>query len=113
MDGQNAVGKMKLLNTPAGNIARAIMEGGVRLGVSSRGTGNVTNEGHVSDFNFVTIDIVSNPSAPNALPNLVREALENKKVMTLAEAVVHDETAQKYFKKEILNFIQAVRSKAK
>lgn len=109
MDGNDAVGKIKLLNTPSGQIARAIMEGGVRLGVSSRGTGNVTNEGFVSDFNFVTIDIVSNPSAPNAYPNMVREAIENKKVMTLAEAVVHDEAAQKYFKKAMMEFLNSFK----
>lgn len=111
MDGNNAIGKMKLLNTPSGQIARAIMESGVRLGVSSRGTGNVTNEGMVSEFNFVTIDIVSNPSAPNAYPNMVREALENKKVLTLAEAVVTDEAAQKYFKKAMLDFLSSIKGK--
>jgi hypothetical protein len=109
MDGNDAVGKIKLLNTPSGQIARAIMESGVRLGVSSRGTGNVTNEGFVSDFNFVTIDIVSNPSAPNAYPNMVREAIENKKVMTLAEAVVHDDAAQKYFKKAMFEFLNSFK----
>ncbi len=109
MDGNDAIGKIKLLNTPNGQIARAIMESGVRLGVSSRGTGNVTNEGKVSDFNFVTIDIVSNPSAPNAYPNMVREALENQKILTLAEAVVHDITAQKYFQKAILEMIQSLK----
>jgi hypothetical protein len=73
MDGNNAVGKMKLLNTPAGNIAKGIIEGGVRLGVSSRGTGNVNEGGDVSDFSFVTMDIVSQPSAPDAYPNVVAE----------------------------------------
>src|SRR5574343_414321 len=89
MDGNNAVGRMKMLNTPKGNIARAIMEGGVRLGVSSRGTGNVNESGEVSGFSFVTVDIVSTPSAPDADPDLVYESMNNKKVVTLAEAVVH------------------------
>ena len=52
MDGNNAVGKCKLLNTPMGNIAKGILEGGIKLGVSSRGTGNVTNEGQVSAPNI-------------------------------------------------------------
>jgi hypothetical protein len=108
MDGNNAVGKMKLLNTPCGQIARAIIEGGVRLGVSSRGTGNVNEAAVVSDFNFVTVDIVSQPSAPDAYPNVVAEALGSKKVMTLAEAVVHDRKAQAYFKKEVFNLIEAI-----
>ena len=108
MDGANAVGKCKLLNTPMGNIAKGLLEGGIKLGVSSRGTGNVTNEGTVSDFNFVTIDIVATPSAPNAYPSVIREAQENQKIMTLAEAVVNDPTAQKHFTKEILKFIEAI-----
>lgn len=111
MDGNNVVGKMKLLNTPSGNIARAIMEGGVRLGVSSRGTGSVGNDGRVSGFQFVTVDIVSQPSAPNAYPDLVRESLENKKIVTLAEAVVEDRNAQKYLEKEIKSFLRILMSK--
>ena len=108
MDGANAVGKCKLLNTPMGNIAKGLLEGGIKLGVSSRGTGNVTNEGFVSDFNFVTVDIVATPSAPNAYPNMIKEAVENQKIITLAEAVVHDKSAQKQFQKEIFKFIEAV-----
>jgi hypothetical protein len=108
MDGNNAVGKMKLLNTPSGNIAKAIIEGGVRLGVSSRGTGNVNEGGDVSDFSFVTMDIVSTPSAPEAFPDVVTEALGSRKVMTLAEAVVHDKKAQSYFKAEMTKLIQSI-----
>lgn len=108
MDGANAVGKCKLLNTPMGNIAKGLLEGGIKLGVSSRGTGNVTNEGYVSDFNFVTVDIVATPSAPNAYPNMIKEAQENQKILTLAEAVVNDKTAQKHLQKEIFKFIEAI-----
>jgi hypothetical protein len=111
MDGNNVIGKMKLLNTPAGNITKAILEGGVRLGVSSRGTGTVDTTGTVSDFSFVTVDVVSQPSAPNAYPNLVREALETPKIMTLAEALVHDPKAQIYFKKEMQKFISSILEK--
>ncbi len=111
MDGNNAIGKMKLVNTPCGNIAKALIESGVRLGVSSRGTGNVNESGGVSDFSFVTVDIVSQPSAPNAYPSPVMEALGSKKVMTLAEAVVHDPKAQAYFKKEIMSLLEAIRKR--
>ncbi len=106
MDGTNAVGKCKLLNTPMGNIAKGILEGGIKLGVSSRGTGNVANEGTVSDFNFVTIDIVATPSAPDAFPNVIKESLENQKILTLAEAVVHDKSAQKHLQREIFKFLE-------
>ena len=109
MDGNNAVGKMKLLNTPSGNIAKGLIEGGVRLGVSSRGTGNVNESGSVSDFSFVTVDIVSQPSAPDAYPDAITEAMGTKKVMTLAEAMVHDPKAQAYFKKEMASFLEALR----
>jgi hypothetical protein len=111
MNGNDVVGKMKLLKTPAGDIARAIMEGGGRLGVSSRGTGSVDGNGKVTGFSFVTVDIVSQPSAPNAHPNLVREALENQKIMTLAEAVQHDAEAQKYLRLEIKKFMRGILGK--
>jgi hypothetical protein len=109
MVGNNAIGKIKLVNTPCGNIARALIEGGVRLGVSSRGTGNVNESGGVSDFSLVTVDIVSQPSAPDAYPTPMMEALGSNKVMTLANAVVHDPKAQAYFKKEIMNLLEALR----
>ena len=109
MRNNDAVGKMKLLNTPSGNIARGLIEGGIRLGVSSRGTGNVNESGEVSGFNFVTMDIVYQPSAPDAYPDVIQEAYGSKKVMSLAEAMVHDQKAQKYFKKAISDFIVSLK----
>lgn len=111
MDGNNAVGKMKLLNTPCGKVAQELINGGMRLGVSSRGTGNVNEAAIVSDFNFVTVDIVSQPSAPDAYPNVVFEALSSKKIMSLAEAVVHDKKAQQYFTKEVAQFVASIFKK--
>lgn len=111
MDGNNAVGKMKLLNTPMGLIAKNLLDGGLKLGVSSRGSGSVT-EGKVSGFQFLTVDIVSTPSAPDAYPQSIRESLEMAKngsqIKTLAEAVIHDQAAQKYLTKEIAAFIAAL-----
>ncbi len=108
MDGNNAIGKMKLLNTPMGLLAKNLLDGGLKLGVSSRGTGNV-NEGTVDGFQFLTVDIVSTPSAPDAFPTSIREQIENanngKTIMSLAEAVVHDKSAQKYLALEIKAFI--------
>lgn len=109
MDGNNAVGKMKLLNTPMGIIAKNLLEGGLRLGVSSRGSGSVV-EGQVQGFQFLTVDIVSTPSAPDAYPQSIRESLEiaqnGASIKTLAEAVAHDKAAQKYLAKEIRSFIE-------
>lgn len=105
MDGNNAMGKMKILNTPSGNIVRGLVEGGVRLGVSSRGTGNVNESGKVSDFDFITMDVVATPSAPNAFPNAMYEAKNSSRIVSLAEAVVDDPKAQKYLQEEMTKFI--------
>ncbi len=110
MEGSNAVGRAKLLPTPMGNIARALVESGVRLGVSSRGAGTVNESGNVNGFNFVTVDIVATPSAPGAMPNSVYESLEmvksGRKVLTLAEQMKEDPDAQMYFKREIEKFLR-------
>lgn len=111
MDGNNAIGKCKILNTPSGMIVQNLISGGVKLGVSSRGTGNVTNEGVVEDFNFVTVDIVAQPSGPGCYPDVVRESVENTKIRTLAEAVIEDQKAQKYLTAEIKKFIDKLTGK--
>lgn len=110
-EGTNAIGKAKILNTPKGQIVKAILEGGGKLGVSSRGSGNVV-EGRVNTFNLVTVDIVATPSAPNAYPDHVMEALgDNKKIQTLAEAVCHDQAAQKHLALEVRKFLDSLMGK--
>lgn len=108
MHGNDAYGKAKLLNTPMGLIGQELIRSGVKIGVSSRGAGNVNESGDVQGFQFITYDIVVTPSAPNAYPGLMYESLDSKmgkKVLTLAEQVRQDPAAQKYLKKEILNWI--------
>ncbi len=110
MQGSDGIGKLKLLPTPMGNICTTLIESGVKLGVSSRGSGNVTESGHVSDFEIVTVDIVANPSAPQAYPDPIYEQLMNhgrkgNVLMDVARATEHDKKAQKYLKEEILRFI--------
>ncbi len=109
MEGSNAVGKMRLLDTPMGQIAKNIINAGVAIGVSSRGAGNVNESGHVSGFNVITVDIVATPSAQNAYPSSVYEGLDvaknGKEILTLAEQVKHDPAAQKFLKAEILKWI--------
>jgi len=111
MEGQNAVGKMRLLNTPMGNIAQELIKSGVAIGVSSRGAGNVNESGHVSGFNVITVDIVATPSAQNAYPSSVYESLElaknGKEIVSLSEQVRHDPEAQKFFKREILKWLNS------
>lgn len=108
MDGDNAIGKCKILNTPSGLIVKSLIEGGAKPGLSSRGTGNVTNERIVEDFSFVTLDIVAAPSGPGCYPDAIRESIENPKIMSLAEAVLVDPKAQKYFKEEIKKFLESL-----
>ena len=73
-DGDDLMGKVELLNTPSGNIVKEILRGGHTIGISSRGTGSVsqTNEGTLMvqpDFELVCWDFVSNPSTQGAFMN--------------------------------------------
>jgi len=110
MDGMNGVGKLKILPTPCGNIVKTLVENGVKLGVSSRGSGNVDDDGYVSDFEIVTIDVVAKPSAPGAYPSAVYEALgwkgRGNNVRGLAEAVRHDAKAQKYLTEGVMDWLE-------
>lgn len=115
LEGNNVVGKAKLINTPMGNIAKELIKSGWLPGVSSRGAGSVNEGGGVSGFQFVTVDIVAQPSAPGALPSTVYESLgmskNGKQIMDLAESVRHDPYAQKFFSKEIHKFLAELVNK--
>lgn len=115
MVGANAIGKAKIIEgTPMGQIAKALLESGAKVGVSSRGAGQV-NESIVSDFAFVTVDIVAQPSAPGATPSSIYESLDmsrhGKEVLSLAEQVQQDKLAQQYLKKEMLKFLSEMNYK--
>ena len=81
-EGKNYIGKAQLLETPMGKIAKSLISEGVKLGVSSRGVGSLsqTNEGHKivgEDFQLATAaDIVADPSAPDAFVNGIMEGKE-------------------------------------
>ena len=80
-DGKNFIGKAKIMDTPNGKIVKNLIESGVRLGVSSRGLGSVkSNKSGVNevqkDFVLSTVDIVSDPSAPDAFVNGIMEGRE-------------------------------------
>lgn len=115
MDGPNGYGKMKILPTPMGNLVKTMLESGVKLGVSSRGSGNVAEDGsgEVSDFEIITVDCVAQPSAPGAYPTPIYEHLMNTrggmKSYELAEAAKYDSKAQKYLKESLLNIISGLR----
>lgn len=113
MDGANGMGKMKILPTPMGNIVKTLLESGVKLGVSTRGSGNVAESGEVKDFEIVTVDIVANPSAPDAYPKAIYEQImmsnRQRQIMNVAEAVKYDPKAQKYLQEEVLKFINNLK----
>ncbi len=114
MDGPNGFGKLKILPTPMGNLVRTMLESGVKLGVSSRGSGNVNeSNGHVSDFEIVTVDVVAQPSAPNAYPKAIYEGLMNMKyghrVMEMARDAGKDNKVQRYLKNEISRLIKDLK----
>lgn len=110
MDGDDGIGKLKMLPTPMGNICKTLLESGVKLGVSSRGSGNVDNDGNVSEFEIVTVDIVANPSAPDAYPDPIYEQIMNHRRAStfwdVATSVQYDHKAQKHLKEEMSKFIQ-------
>jgi hypothetical protein len=79
-NGNDVVGKALILNTPMGNIVKGLLEGGCKLGVSSRGMGTVASKNGRSevndDFTLSTIDIVQDPSAPSAFVNGIMESID-------------------------------------
>lgn len=115
MDGPNGYGKLKILPTPMGQLVRTMLEAGVKLGVSSRGSGNVSDDGQnvVSDFEIITVDVVAQPSAPGAYPTPIYEHLMNArggyKAYELAQATKNDDKAQKYLKESLINIINKLQ----
>ena len=79
-DGNNVVGKATILDTPMGKIVKGLLDGEVQVGVSSRGMGSLANKGGVNvvnnDFMLNAVDIVQDPSAPEAFVNGVMEGVE-------------------------------------
>lgn len=114
-DEANGFGKLKIIDTPMGNIARALLKAGAKLGVSSRGSGNVNESGRVSDFDIVTVDIVAQPSAPDAYPKTIYESLFNmrggEQIFDTASALTHDKSAEKHLMKAITGFINELKIK--
>lgn len=115
MEGPNGYGKLKILPTPMGQLIKTMLESGVKLGVSSRGSGNVSNDGsnEVSDFEIITVDMVAQPSAPGAYPTPIYEHLMNTrggyKSLLVSQQVKDDPKAQKYIKESLVNIINGLK----
>ena len=91
-DGNNFVGKAKIMNTPMGNIVKGLLNDGAKLGVSSRGMGSVTQKNNAqyvqNDFQLATAaDIVADPSAPDAFVDGIMEGVEWIKEGSIFKAV--------------------------
>ena len=115
-DGPTGFGKLKVLPTPMGKLVEAMITSGVKLGVSSRGSGQVSeSSGHVSDFEIITVDIVAQPSAPNAYPKAIYEGLMNMNggahIFEMAREAGQDKKVQKYLQEGILKLIKDLKLK--
>ena len=79
-EGNNVMGKAQVLETPMGQIVKGLLEGGVQLGVSTRGMGSLEQRNGAAvvkdDFILNTVDIVQDPSAPNAFVNGIMEGVD-------------------------------------
>ena len=116
MDGANGFGKLKILPTPMGQLVKTMLESGVKLGVSSRGSGNVDDmNGKVSDFEIVTVDIVAQPSAPNAYPKAIYEGMMNMRhghrLLDIAKDAQGNKKVEKYLKEEVMRLINDLKIK--
>jgi hypothetical protein len=114
MDGPAGYGKLKVLPTPMGELVRAMLTSGVKLGVSSRGSGEVNeSSGHVSGFEIITVDVVAQPSAPHAYPKAIYEGLMNMRggnqVFEMAREASKDQKVQKYLKEAVKGFIKDLK----
>jgi len=114
MDGPNGFGKMKILPTPMGKLVETMLQSGVKLGVSSRGSGNVNeSNGEVSNFEIITVDVVAQPSAPGAYPTPIYEHIMNTRggysAFRTASEVQQDAKAQKYLKEAMLRVIKGLK----
>ncbi len=113
MDGPNGYGKLKILPTPMGQLIQTMLESGVKLGVSSRGSGEVDGSGNVRGFEIITVDVVAQPSAPGAYPTPVYEHLMNNKggyqAYKIAQEVKGDIKAQEYIAESLKRIISGLR----
>ena len=118
MEGPCGYGKLKILPTPMGQLVKTMLDSGVKLGVSSRGSGNVNDHtGHVSDFEIVTVDVVAQPSAPHAYPKAIYEGLLNhaggQRLLEMFKDPAKSNKAQKYVSSEVIRLIRGLKIEGK
>jgi len=114
-NGNDVVGKAQVLNTPMGRIVEGLIEGGVKLGVSSRGMGTVENtqQGTVvkPDYSLATVDIVQDPSAQGAFVNGIMEGVEwiwDNGILKAQQLEKYETEVRKASSKELTNVQEKV-----
>ena len=118
MEGPCGYGTLKILPTPMGELVKTMLTNGVKLGVSSRGSGNVNDSnGHVSDFEIVTVDVVAQPSAPNAYPTAIYEGLLNhtggQRLLEMFKDPAKSNKAQRLVSNEVIRLIRGLKIEGK
>jgi len=118
MEGPCGYGTLKILPTPMGELVKTMLTNGVKLGVSSRGSGNVNDaNGHVSDFEIVTVDVVAQPSAPNAYPTAIYEGLLNhaggQRLLDMFKDPAKSNKAKSYVRDEVIRLIRGLKIEGK
>lgn len=112
MDGKNGIGKSLVMDTPMGRIAKSLIEAGVKLGVSTRGVGTLKENIVQNDFRLITVDIVADPSAPDAFVNGILESqtewiMENG-ILVEKEVEELEEKLEEYAKEDIVSATKKV-----
>lgn len=128
MDGDTGYGEARLLDTPMGKIAQNLIDGGVQLGMSTRGVGTLDGDMVKDDYKLITVDIVADPSAPTAFVEGVLESKEyivsetgeiveaavNQLKADMDTAVRHNKFDKTEFSREVLsyldNFLKSIRA---
>lgn len=102
MQGNDMIGEAEILNTPAGQVAQALIKGGVKLGISSRGMGSLAEgpDGFsmvAEDFKLVTFDLVADPSTKGAFPACVNESTSSKFIDETVKTVYDKAYSERVF----------------
>lgn len=115
MEGNDGYAKIEVIPYGLGEVLYGLAKHGARLGVSSRGSGVVDDGGRVSGFDIITIDIVANPSAPDAYPTAVFESLghqhQDNKAVGLMESIRSNTEAQEFLKRGVLECIRNINTR--
>lgn len=102
MEGKDVIGEAEILPTPAGKVVEGLIQGGVKIGISSRGMGTLSESGGVKtvneDYKLLTFDIVADPSTRGAFPALAESKQYNKDKLII-ESTLRTVIGERYFLK--------------